>query len=327
MQGGETKTRERSHGIVQQLKDVWHLGGLSLRELGRRVIAEVQDDNCLGQAAQLAYYFLFSLFPFFLFLTALLGYIPVPNLMERILEILAQVLPREALTLVQDNIRQVVTEQRGGLLSLGILLALWTASSAVTAIADALNRAYDVEESRPFWKVRGTAILLTIGLSLFMISSLLLLMFGPQLGGWIAELVGLGAVFEVLWNIVRWPVILLLLIVAVALVYYFAPDVEQHWKWITPGSVFAVVGWLLASLAFSFYVNNFGAYNKTYGSIGAVIVLLTWMYVTGLCLLVGGEINAEIEHAAPEGKEPGEKRPDSGRVERRHAEFTGHEAR
>jgi membrane protein len=327
MQGGETKTRERSHGIVQQLKDVWHLGGLSLRELGRRVIAEVQDDNCLGQAAQLAYYFLFSLFPFFLFLTALLGYIPVPNLMERILEILAQVLPREALTLVQDNIRQVVTEQRGGLLSLGILLALWTASSAVTAIADALNRACDVEESRPFWKVRGTAILLTIGLSLFMISSLLLLMFGPQLGGWIAELVGLGAVFEVLWNIVRWPVILLLLIVAVALVYYFAPDVEQHWKWITPGSVFAVVGWLLASLAFSFYVNNFGAYNKTYGSIGAVIVLLTWMYVTGLCLLIGGEINAEIEHAAPEGKEPGEKRPDSGRVERRHAEFTGHEAR
>lgn len=303
------RRRERPRGIIAQLQDVWSLGGLSVRELSRRVFAEVQDDNCLGQAAQLAYYFLFSLFPFFLFLTALLGYIPVPNLMERILELLVQVLPQEALRLVQDNVRQLVTEQRGGLLSLGILLALWTASSAVTAIADALNRSYGVEESRPFWKVRGMAILLTIGLSLFLIVSILLLMFGPQLGGWIAEFFGLGAVFEVAWNILRWPVILVFLIVAVATLYYFAPDVEQEWKWITPGSVFAVLGWLLASLGFSFYVNNFGSYNKTYGSVGAVIVLLTWMYVTGLCLLVGGEINAEIEHAAPEGKEPGEKAP------------------
>lgn len=230
--------------------------------------------------------------------------------MERILALLAQVLPREALSLVQDNVHQLVTEQHGGLLSFGILLALRTASSAVTAIAHALNRAYDVEKGRPFWKVRGTALSLTIGLSLFMIISLLLLMCGPQLGGWLADRVGFGAAFEVLWNILRWPVILLLSIVAVALVYYLAPDVEQDWQWITPGSVFAVVGWLLASLGFSFYVNNFGAYNKTYGSIGAVIVLLTWLYITSLCLLVGGEINTEIEHAAPEGKEPAEKRPD-----------------
>lgn len=294
-------------GIIGQLRDAARLGGLSFRELGTRVYTEVQEDNTLVQAAALAYYFLFSLFPFFLFLTALLGYIPVPNLLERIMGLLEQVLPQEALGLIQDNVNQLVTEQRGGLLSLGILLALWTASSAIAAISDALNRAYDVQESRPFWKVRGMAILLTVGLAFFLIVSLILLMFGPQLGEWIASLVGLGGVFEVVWNIVRWPVIVVALIVAMAVLYYFTPDVEQQWKWITPGSVFAVLGWLIASLGFSFYVNNFGAYNKTYGSIGAVIVLLTWMYVTGLCILVGGEINAEIEHAAPEGKAPGEK--------------------
>jgi membrane protein len=216
-------------------------------------------------------------------------------------------LPGEALQLVQDHVRELVTNRRGGLLSLGLLAALWTSSSAVTAITDSLNRSYDVEEGRPFWKVRLMAILLTIGLSVFIIVSLILLTFGPQIGGWIADKVGLGSVFKLAWNILRWPVIVGLIIVAMALIYYMAPDVEQEWQWITPGSVVAVVGWLLASLGFSFYVNNFGSYNATYGSIGAVIVLLTWMYVSGFFILVGGEINAEIEHAAASGKAPGEK--------------------
>ena len=288
----------------QQVKEVWNLGGLSMKELGRRVIHEIQQDDCLGRAAQLAYYFLFALFPFFLVLTTLLGYLPVPNLMDRLLETLAEMLPGEALQLVQDRVRELVTNRRGGLLSLGLLAALWTSSSAVTAITDSLNRSYDVEEGRPFWKVRLMAILLTIGLSVFIIVSLILLTFGPQIGGWIADKVGLGSVFKLAWNILRWPVIVGLIIVAMALIYYMAPDVEQEWQWITPGSVVAVIGWLLASLGFSFYVNNFGSYNATYGSIGAVIVLLTWMYVSGFFILVGGEINAEIEHAAARGKAP-----------------------
>jgi membrane protein len=290
-------------------KEVLFLGGLSVKELARRVVHEVQKDDCLGRAAQLAYYFLFALFPFFLFLTTLLGYLPIPDLLDRLLETLAQMLPGDALKLVQDNVRELVTGQRGGLLSFGILAALWTSSSAVTAIMDGLNRAYDVDEGRPFWKVRGLALLLTVGLSLFMIVSLVLLTFGPQIGGWIADQVGLGRIFQTAWNVLRWPVIVGLLIVAMALVYYVAPDVEQSWQWITPGSIMAVVGWLLASLGFSFYVNQFGSYNATYGSIGAVIVLLTWMYVSGFFVLVGGEINAEIEHASSGGKDPGEKAP------------------
>jgi len=292
----------------QQVKEVWNLGSLSVKELGQRVIHEIQQDDCLGRAAQLAYYFLFALFPFFLVLTTLLGYLPVPNLMDRLLETLAEMLPGEALQLVQDRVRELVTNRRGGLLSLGLLAALWTSSSAVTAITDSLNRSYDVEEGRPFWKVRLMAILLTIGLSVFIIVSLILLTFGPQIGGWIADKVGLGSVFKLAWNILRWPVIVGLIIVAMALIYYMAPDVEQEWQWITPGSVVAVIGWLLASLGFSFYVNNFGSYNATYGSIGAVIVLLTWMYVSGFFILVGGEINAEIEHAAASGKAPGVQR-------------------
>jgi membrane protein len=285
----------------------WTLGGLGATELARRVLHEVQKDECLGRAAQLAYYFLFALFPFCLFLTTLLGYLPIPDLLDRLLATLGPMLPGEAFRLVQDNIRQLVSGPRGGLLSFGILAALWTSSGALTAIIDSLNRAYDVEEGRPFWKVRLTAIGLTVGLSVFIVVALVLLTFGPQIGGWVADLVGLGRAFELTWNILRWPVIVGLLILAMALLYYFAPDVEQEWTWITPGSALAVLGWLLASLGFAFYVNRFGSYNATYGSIGAVIVLLTWMYMTALFVLIGGEINAEIEHAAPSGKDPGEK--------------------
>jgi membrane protein len=300
--------RPKRTTLAEQLREVWALGGLSAKELARRVIREIQHHDCVGRAAELAYYFLFALFPFFLFLTTLLGYLPVPNLMDRILELLAQFLPGEALTLIQDNVRQLITDQRGGLLSFGFLAALWTSSSAITAVMEGLNRAYEVEEERPFWKVRGLAILLTLGLSLLIIVAMILLTFGPQIGGWIAGYMGLGSLLEVAWNLLRWPVIVCFLILAMAVLYYFGPDVEQEWKWITPGSVWAVLGWIVASLGFAFYVNNFGSYNKTYGSIGAVIVLLTWMYVTGFIILVGGEINAEIEHAAQGGKAPGEKK-------------------
>jgi membrane protein len=299
--------KQRRTSLSQQLKEAWTFGGLSPKELGRRVMREIQRDDCMGRAAQLAYYLLFALFPFFLFLTTLLGYLPISNLLDQLMALLTQLLPRDALALVQDNVHQLVAGQRGGLLSFGILAALWTSSSAVTAIMDSLNRAYNVEESRPFWKVRGLAILLTIGLSLLIIVSLVLLTFGPQIGGWIADYLGLGGVFQVAWNLLRWPVIVFFLILALALVYYLAPDVEQEWKWITPGAVCVTLAWIGASLGFAFYVNNFGSYNVTYGSIGTVIVLLTWMYVTGLLILVGGEINSEIEHAAPSGKEPGEK--------------------
>lgn len=296
-------------GLKQDLKDVWTLGGLSVVEAGKRVGKQISEDEITGYAAQLAYYFLFAIFPFFLFLTALLGYVPIPDLMDRIMALLASVLPAQALSLVEGTLADIIGKQRGGLLSFGILVALWTASNAIASIMVALNRAYGVPEARPYWKARLVAILLTIGLALFLLVSMLLLIFGPQLGNWIAQWVGLGGAFTVLWNVLRWPVILFLVIFSVALVYYFAPNVQQSWKWITPGSVTAVIGWLLASLGFSYYVNNFGDYNATYGSIGAVIVLLTWMYLTAFFLLVGGEINSVIEDASTRGKNRGQRQP------------------
>jgi membrane protein len=265
----------------------------------------VYNDNAIGQAAQLAYYFLFALFPFLLFLITLLGFLPLA--MDEIMSLLANVMPADVISLVQENVSTLVIQQRGGLLSFGILTALWTSSSAVVAIIDNLNHAYGVQEGRPIWKVWGIALLLVLGLSGLLMVSVVLLIFGPQIGGLLAYYIGLGAEFEVIWNIARWPIIIAFLIVAMANIYYFAPDVEQKWKWITPGSIFAILAWIGVSLGFSVYVSQFGSYNKIYGSIGTFIVLMTWMYLMGFVILVGGEINAEIEHAAQLGKDPGDK--------------------
>lgn len=294
-------------GLRRDLYEIWTLRGQSPKRVARGVWNAILADNVLGYAAQLAYYFLFSVFPFFIFLAALLPYIPAPGLIEEIMALVNQLMADEAAAIIEQNVRDLVTRPRGGLLSFSILLALFLASNAVAAMADALNHAYGVTESRPFWKVRGIAILLTLVLAALLIASMLLLIFGPELGGFLAGQVGLGPEFAYFWDLIRWPIVVILLMVGVAIVYYFAPDVEQDWRWITPGSVVAVLAWIGGSLAFRYYVERFGEYNATYGSLGAIIVLLTWMYLTGFFLLLGGEINAEVEHGAPGGKKQGEK--------------------
>ncbi|HKQ29876.1 MAG TPA: YihY/virulence factor BrkB family protein [Burkholderiales bacterium] len=305
--------------LRNDLRHIFDLGGLTVRELARRVIREMGEDEVSGYAAQLAYYFLFALFPFFIFLTALLGFIPIPDLLDRIMEVLIDFIPVGAAEIVEDNVYALVSQERGGLLSFGILLALWSASGAVAAITESLNRAYGVREGRPFWKARGTAILLTVGLAAMIILSMVLLVVGPGLIGPLADMIGLGPVFKTLWLVLRWPIVLTMMILAIAVVFYLAPDVEQQWRWITPGAIFAVLMWLAVSALFGFYVENFAEYNKTYGSIGAVIVLLMWMYLSGLSLLIGGEINSEIEHAAPGGKDEGEKKIPHRRLRRARA--------
>jgi membrane protein len=184
---------------------------------------------------------------------------------------------------------------------------IWSTSSGVTAIIDTLNQAYDIQEARPWWKVKAIAIALTVALAVFIVVSFGLVLVGPTLAERIAVWMHLGPVFEWTWKIVQWPLIFALVALAMALIYYYAPDAEQDWIWITPGSVVATVLWVLISLGFKFYVARFGSYNATYGTIGGIIVLLTWMYVSSLAILVGAEVNAEIEHASPYGKEPGEK--------------------
>jgi membrane protein len=282
---------------------------LTWPELLKRTYAEAVADNCLGLAAELAYYFFLALFPALLFLVALASFFPVANLMDTITAALARVAPYEALKLIQDQILKISQDKNGGLLTIGMIGTIWSTSSGVNAIIDTLNQAYDIQESRPWWKVKAVALGLTIALAVFIIVSFGLVLVGPTLGEKVAVWMHLGPAFEWTWKILQWPVVFALVTLAIALIYYYAPDAEQDWVWITPGSVAATVLWVAISLAFKFYVAHFGSYNATYGTIGGIIILLTWMYVSSLAILVGAEINAEIEHASPYGKDPGEKSP------------------
>src|SRR5881394_2777189 len=176
--------------LREDVREILTLGGLSVRALVKRIYHELSDDDVWGYSAQLAYYFLFSIFPFFIFLAALLAYVPVPNLMDQIMQLLSDFIPSAAAEIIEENVYQLITRPRGGLLSLGIVLALWSASSAIAAIGQCLNRAYGVKEARPFWRVRAFAIVLTIGIAILVICSMALLIFGPELGGLIADRFG-----------------------------------------------------------------------------------------------------------------------------------------
>ncbi len=264
----------------------------------KRAAQEFQSDDALGLAAQLAYYLVLALFPFILFLVAVLDTFSNPEFARYILDYLRQVLPEQVFGIIDDYVGQFLGADNSapGLLSLGILGTIWAASGAFSAIINALNKAYDVEETRPYWKVKGIAILMTIGLSGLILAGVVLLVVGPQIGEAIAEYFGLGRVFEVVWGIGRWVAALLFLVFTVALIYYFAPDVGQPFRWITPGGFIGVLLWILASLAFRFYIANFGgdSYSATYGSIGAVIILLLYLYISSLAILFGAELNATL---------------------------------
>ena len=283
---------------------------LSWREILKRTLYEaLWKDNCLALAAQLAYYFFFALFPAMLFLVALASYFPVTTLIDDMFRAFSGVLPPEALQLLTEQILKISQSKDTGLMTLGMLLAISSSSAAMVAIIDTLNRAYDVEEGRPWWTVRLIAIALTIGVALFILVSFALVIAGPTLATRLATAWHLGPAFEWSWKILQWPIVFGLVSFGIALIYYFAPDVEQDWIWLTPGAILATTLWLLASLGFKYYVANWGAYTETYGLLGAVMILLLWFYISGFVILIGAELNAEIEHASPHGKDPGEKIP------------------
>jgi len=300
------------------MASLWKLGGLGWRELAKRVWAEVQEDNVFGRAAELSYYFLLALFPFLIFLTSVIGLILGSGTGTRhtFFQYLARIMPPSAFQLIDNTMYEVSESSGGGKLSFGILAALWAASNGLGAITESLNTAYDLKESRPWWKQRLTAIGLTVALSILIIGALILVVAGGRIAEWLAAHYGLGPVFPIGWKIIQWPVVLACMTFAFALIYYLAPDFrEQAWQWLTPGAVIGVVLWLLVSLAFRIYLHYFNSYSATYGSLGAVIILMLWLYFTGAAVLIGGELNSEIENAAakqgdPEAKEKGEKAPD-----------------
>ncbi len=306
------KKRER-----EAMASVWERGGLTWRELGGRVWNEVYLSDLFTRAAALSYYFLLALFPLLLFLTAVLGLFAEAGteLRGNLLGYLGQIAPRTAATLVAETVDEISQNAGSGKLSLGLLAALWFASQGMRAITDTLNAAYGVKESRSYWRVSVRSLGLTVGLAVLIISALALVLYGGEIGESLAGRFGLGELFVSVWAVLQWPIVLAFVLLAFALIYYYAPDLRhQKWYWITPGSLTAVLLWLFVSFVFRFYLRYFDSYSVTYGSLGAVIILLLWFYLTGAAILIGGKVNAEIEHAAAEAgtaeaKLPGEKEP------------------
>lgn len=280
--------------------------GIGSFELLKRTVKEFNNDDMTTYASALAYRAIFSLFPFLLFLIAMLGMLDLQEFFTWLREQASLVLPPDALDLVNPVIDQM-QEQKSGVLSVGILVALWSASIGVRSLMNAMNRAYDVRDERPAWKLMFLSVAYTIGLAVILLATAGLMITGPQVMEWLASQIGLKETVVTLWTWLRWPVIVVLMMLVVALIYYVTPDVEQEFRFITPGSVLAVIVWIVASIAFGIYVQNFGNYDATYGSIGAVIVLLLYFYISSAVLLFGAEMNAVIEHASDEGKDDGDK--------------------
>jgi len=293
----------------------WRLGGLSWQTLGRRVWKEIYAGGLLTHAAALAFYFLFALFPLLLFLVTLLGFFAETGteLRSNLLGFLSRVAPPSAFALVYATVDEIAAGADGWRLWLGLVSALWFASLGIAALSDSLNAMYGVRESRPFWRVRLSAVGLTAALVVLILSALLLMLYGGEIGAGIAGYFNQGTLFTTVWTIAQVPLALAFVLFAFALIYYFAPDLyEQKWYWITPGAFIGVVLWLIVSTLLRVYLRHFDSYSLTYGSLGAVIVLMLWFYLTGVAILIGGKINAEIENAAaragvPEAKQRGEK--------------------
>ena len=293
---------------------LWAFGGLTPLRLMKRVWQEYNEDDVSSHAAQLAYYFVLALFPAMIFVLTVIGLLAHgnPSFQQQLFGYLARMLPPSAYDLIGKTLQEV-TQAAGGLkMTFGLVLTLWSAMGGITAVMTSLNAAYDVKEARPLWKRYGIALGLTIAISALVVLALGLLLFGGKTAAYLGSH-GFG-VAGTAWQIAQWPVAFCIMALAFALMYYFGPDVkEQKWYWITPGSVAGVLIWLFASAGVRIYLHFFDSYAKTYGSLGAVMILMLWLYVTGISIMLGGEINAEIEHAAAEhgrtdAKAEGEKR-------------------
>jgi membrane protein len=276
-------------------------------ELVRRTWRESIDDDVVGLAAQLSYYFFLALFPAILFLLALASFFPLSNVADDVGRTLAPFVSPLVLELIQEQMRRLANNENGGLLTVGVAGALWSSSAALVSIVGALNRAYDIDERRPWWKVRLVAIGLTLGIAAIVLVALSLVLAGPTVAQKLGETTGWGAPFAWTWLVLQWPLVFGLVVFAIGLLYYFGPDADQDWVWITTGAVAATLLWLVISLVFKIYVANFTDYEGSYGTVGGVIVVLLWFYVSSIAILAGAELNAEIEHASPYGKAPGQK--------------------
>jgi membrane protein len=281
------------------MTSMWRRGGLSWWQLLVRVWREILIDQVPGRCAELAYYFLFSVFPLLLFLTSLLGYLAGPE--SRLRHILFVYVGRFAPSpdvpaLLAGTLDQVITHRGGATLSLSLLVAVWVASTGMLALGRTLNSAYGVEETRPWWWRRLVAIGLTLGFAVLTVGALTVLLYGHQIGEALANALGVGPAFVTVWHVVRWPMVLAFVLLSFEVVYNFAPNLGRGVRraWGTPGAVVGVCLWLAVSFGLRLYLTEVHGYAATYGSLGAVFVMLLWFYLTALAIVVGGEVNSVI---------------------------------
>lgn len=300
----------------EQLSSIWDLGGLSVGQLAKKVWAGINDDNLLGRAAELAFNFILALFPLLLFLLALFGIFAShgSTLKADLLQHLSTMLPPAAFQVISHTVTEIAQKAGNGKITIGLALTLWFASGGVASMISGMNGAYEVRDNRSWFKVRAVAVGLTVAISILIIVALAAVLVGSDVAHTVGAHYHLAGFTIVAWRVAQIIVALAFVTLSFSLLYFYGPDLEeQHWYWITPGSIIGVALWIGASYGFRVYLHYFNTYGKTYGSLGAAMILLMWLYITGLAFLVGAEINAKIEHAAavrghPEAKAPGEKK-------------------
>lgn len=280
------------------MPSLWKFGGLTPILLAQRSIKKMGEDELSTRSAALSYYFILALFPMLLFIVSLIGLFAGPHseLRESIFTALGRLAPGSASQLVHNVVSQVVQASSPLKVAAGILGALWAASAGVGAVIVSLNVVYGLRETRPWWKRKLTVLGLTVSLAILIIVAVVLFLYGGKIGSAVAAHFGLGHVFTLTWQILQWPFLFTAMFLAFAIIYFFGPNESRAaWRWVSPGAALGIAIWLLASLGFRIYLHFFNSYSATYGSLGAVVILLLWLYLTGFAILVGGELNAVIE--------------------------------
>lgn len=255
-------------------------------------IVKIRDDDIFALAAQLAYYLILSFFPFLIFLLTLIGFSNLDSM--EVLGALRAMLPTSAFELIYSVIIEVIEKQNTGLLGASLLLVIWSASSAFRAVIKGINKAYGLNENRSFIKRVFIAIICTFALAFVILLTLVMLVFGGLIGDLLASYLPFPTVVYRVWNFLRYVLVVFMMILIFASIYRYTPSKMLRWSEVIPGAIACTIGWLVVSLGFSFYINNFSNYSKIYGGLGAVIILITWLYLTSIILIIGGEINSLI---------------------------------
>jgi membrane protein len=284
-----------------------YFGGIKLA-LGRSY-QDVVRHHTLQVSAALSYYFVLSVFPALIFLSALLGFIPLPDLFGHVLFLMDRLLPADTMHVVYSVLNDVLSSHRATWLSFGMLGTIWMASAAFDSIIEGLDIAYDVECERPFWKSRLLAIALGVICGGLLLAALAVMVVGPRFGEWLADRLAISAVFAAVWPALRWTITICFTILAVEVLYFLAPNVKQRFGATLPGAVLSVAVWNGLSYLLGLYFRHFAHFNRTYGTLGGFVAFMVWLYWTSFVLLVGAELNAELAKESKKGVIPPKEAP------------------